>query len=604
MTKILTIPSTEYSSTVIGEVCDPIPDPSAILQLNSTTQGFVGPRLTTVQVNEIVSPAVGLLVFNTDLAEYVFWNGSAWTPIGSGGTPSPTPTPGPTPAPTPAPTPSAEAGVFILGASPTGSGIVGSQTYKPNTVPSNIDLATATTDTSPVIINIGANGGYLNYNPVITVNGITATLTETSTKRWFTGTAQITLVSGANTVIATSSEGGTDTAIITLSAGGPAVQSVAFGSYPGSQTELKSGDVIGVTIDTDMSATSVTVQSGGATSTTFSFPVTNGVATGNITIGSNSGSQPITVKAQNSLGTFGTVFTSGNLTLDQVHPTIGSFTVTYPSTQTAFGAGQGGTIASTVTNFDTITYSSANFTIGGGTTTYQATKAITEASGTYVYSGTNYTITAVKASNNSTTTASTLAKIASVAPTAAITISPTGRLVSSPTGILYTITLTPTQVLPAAPSMNASLGMFQGSWTPSGNNWTIGLLISDSTAKGTGVFTSLSMTNGANIVGTSITSGSTYTVGGFAVRTLTFAAFSRVSAIGTNVATAANLQAAIVGGNTLTLEPDNGVYSDGFYPANSDGSYNATGAYMGLSDTAFVGSNTSGTLQCTIQETA
>jgi hypothetical protein len=42
------------------------PDPSAILDVNSTTKGFLVPRMTATQRAAIVNPAAGLLVFQTD----------------------------------------------------------------------------------------------------------------------------------------------------------------------------------------------------------------------------------------------------------------------------------------------------------------------------------------------------------------------------------------------------------------------------------------------------------------------------------------------------------------------------------------------------------
>lgn len=63
-------------------------DPSAKLQVNSTTKGFLPPRMTEAQKNAIASPAAGLLVYQTDAtAGYYYYNGSAWTAIGgaSGG---------------------------------------------------------------------------------------------------------------------------------------------------------------------------------------------------------------------------------------------------------------------------------------------------------------------------------------------------------------------------------------------------------------------------------------------------------------------------------------------------------------------------------------
>lgn len=42
------------------------PNASAILELNSTTQGFLPPRMTSLQRGNILSPAVGLMVYQTD----------------------------------------------------------------------------------------------------------------------------------------------------------------------------------------------------------------------------------------------------------------------------------------------------------------------------------------------------------------------------------------------------------------------------------------------------------------------------------------------------------------------------------------------------------
>lgn len=57
---------------------------AASLEINSTTRGFRAPRMTTVQRNAIASPGAGLLVYDTDLAAYVFHNGASWQTIGGG----------------------------------------------------------------------------------------------------------------------------------------------------------------------------------------------------------------------------------------------------------------------------------------------------------------------------------------------------------------------------------------------------------------------------------------------------------------------------------------------------------------------------------------
>jgi hypothetical protein len=57
-----------------------VPDPTSILDLTSNTQGFLAPRLTTAQRTSIANPAPGLLVFDTNVGCYFYYNG-AWTSL-------------------------------------------------------------------------------------------------------------------------------------------------------------------------------------------------------------------------------------------------------------------------------------------------------------------------------------------------------------------------------------------------------------------------------------------------------------------------------------------------------------------------------------------
>jgi hypothetical protein len=61
------------------------PDNSAILDLSSTTRGFLPPRLTTTQRDAVGSPAEGLLVYNDTTNALNFYNGSSWAAVGTGG---------------------------------------------------------------------------------------------------------------------------------------------------------------------------------------------------------------------------------------------------------------------------------------------------------------------------------------------------------------------------------------------------------------------------------------------------------------------------------------------------------------------------------------
>jgi len=55
------------------------PDNSAILDITSTTQGLLPPRLTLTQRDAIVSPAEGLFIYNTDSNCFQFYDGSTWS---------------------------------------------------------------------------------------------------------------------------------------------------------------------------------------------------------------------------------------------------------------------------------------------------------------------------------------------------------------------------------------------------------------------------------------------------------------------------------------------------------------------------------------------
>jgi hypothetical protein len=54
---------------------------SAILQADSTTRGFLPPRLTTAQRDLIGTPAAGLMIYNTSTNRPNFYDGSAWVAL-------------------------------------------------------------------------------------------------------------------------------------------------------------------------------------------------------------------------------------------------------------------------------------------------------------------------------------------------------------------------------------------------------------------------------------------------------------------------------------------------------------------------------------------
>lgn len=96
---LLLLSITGYSQVGIGTAS---PDNSAMLDVSSTTKGFLAPRLTTAQRITLAATAVdGLMVYDTDLHTYFFYKGGSfntwdqhlssstgWGTTGTGGTDS------------------------------------------------------------------------------------------------------------------------------------------------------------------------------------------------------------------------------------------------------------------------------------------------------------------------------------------------------------------------------------------------------------------------------------------------------------------------------------------------------------------------------------
>lgn len=56
------------------------PDRSSVFHVESTTQGMLLPRLTTIEQNNILNPASGLIIYNTDHNEFRFNYGAPVSP--------------------------------------------------------------------------------------------------------------------------------------------------------------------------------------------------------------------------------------------------------------------------------------------------------------------------------------------------------------------------------------------------------------------------------------------------------------------------------------------------------------------------------------------
>lgn len=527
--------------------------------------------------------------------------------------------------------------IFFIDAIPTPSsgGIIGNKVYLPGTVPSNAVITEATTDNDAVRVRLLAEGPATFYSPTIQITGspalpgepINVPLTEDSNdKRLFYGELDLS-ISINTTLTATSSNGAQAEIIINRAAAGPLISSLTIGALPIGvnsglqQTEVKAGDVVPITGTVENTATGVSLLGGGAAAS--SSVLTLGAANsggsgfktfnGSFVVSNLSGSQTVSAVAVNSFGTEGDEFISTNsITLNQTFPIIGTITFDYPVGQQAIKNSETATVNSIVSDFDLIEYTSSTDLSVANTTTYESAKIVTRIGGDYVYGVNNYTITAIKASNDALTAASGAVTIANVAPTASLSIdSSPARLRSSSSGQNYSVRLDPNQFLLQAPdALVADEGIFSGSWTSStGDTWVKTITINDTHAKGTHTFNSMIITGLAGVQGTVITAGNTYEIGGFTSRILTYAAFQQASDIGTFVADASKLVASYQNSSSLTFVSNLNDQTQAFSVAdriNDDVNalYDPTNRYLWINDVAFAGSNTTGTLTVVVEELA
>ena len=373
---------------------------------------------------------------------------------------------------------------------------------------------------------------------------------------------------------------------------GPVVESVSFGSLPGTQTELKSGDTILATFtfdttnvdrvnldgtnDNNLASSDQTINvttTGKNADATITINYTLGANTGGVN-GTGGQNKPIKARAKknNHHGNWGGFLTSSaTLTVNNQAPTFSSPSVTYPASQTAIASGDSATVNIVVSNQGaTVGAASYSYTSPGNQLTITS-PAVYDVSGdkdVSVNSGftssntstNNYTLTVVRPENGKSSSVSTLVKIVTTTPS--LTVSYTGARLRSGgnagTSVQqYGITLTSTEPL-ADFSMDpaTSAGTFASTTWQTTNNtvWTNTLNVSDNDNKGTFSWQNVDAATQANVSKTSINTGATYVLGGFVSRTLTPSAQSRTVAIGTNVSNTSKLTATETFRGTITFD--------------------------------------------------
>jgi len=567
--------------------------------------------------------------------------------------------------------------LYVSDVTPPGSGIVSDHVYVPNTSPPNLIVSEATSDEELVRIHFRVESESTFFAPTVLVDvlgdNVTGTLTQDPQNPiMYDGYADITVADGltAGRVIDIESYSGpspttqlaTTSVLIKRAEEPPQFQVMMFDTvfptvssditsgYPGgTQTTIKSGDIFYVTGTVENSATLVYLVTGDAVgSGTFSTDEAGSTLDGansggagfrtftiRFTGSSASGAQTADAIAVNSFGTESLPYTTlDTVPMDQVFPSVSINSVTYPVAQQALKGSEVASVSNTVSGQDYVYYyenGGAGFIDIANPTTYEVVKNVTRIGGGYVYNANNFGITAYKTSNGTVTIDETGdVNISNVAPTVAIT-GASSRLISSPSGQNYTITLTFTQELIQAPTVissgDPSAGA-RGTVTGSGDVWSFNINVDDADTKGTFNWTIDDInTLSDNIYnGISITSGSSYEIGGFTTRTVTVGALEQVVDIGVDISDPSKVTVKYAGttdnltyrGSDLTQFQKGWSTVDGgqlVFTAGADPFQNYTNfvyqdplatptSWLLLTDAAFAGANTSGTLLVEIGEGA
>ena len=294
------------------------PNASALLDLTSTTKGFLPPRMTAVQRAAIVTPTAGLMVYQTDGTPGLYqFDGSAWAQVGaSGGGSGVTSVSGTAPV-----TVTGTTTPVISMAKATGStdGYLAAADF------AAFSAKGSGTVTSVAALNLGAAGNDLSSSvatgtstPVITLNVPTASASNRgvlSSADWttFNGKAPLASPIFTGTPAAPTATGGTNTTQIATTA-------FVTTAVAGKEPSLGNPGSDGYVLSSTAAGVRSWVAAGGGGGWNQTLPVASGGSTGAILItNENSSTSPFMHAFSSTNGTAGNNLflgtSAGNFTL-------------------------------------------------------------------------------------------------------------------------------------------------------------------------------------------------------------------------------------------------------------------------------------------------
>lgn len=500
--------------------------------------------------------------------------------------------------------------LVVVNVTPTAEGNVGEHRYVAGTVPANNILSSVVADTKNIRVTVHSEGTAYKPPQEVFVNEVPVVFDTEVGPALFSGYADLTLEETGEVIV---TAGPAETSVhVTLELFGPALDVLTIGVLPGDQTAAKENDLVQFTAITANTTNEIVIKNQGAAKSVqnFTFGQEDSAGTGLKTVtgffkaSNRTGEAGITAYAVNKLGTHGQEVSSVNtILLDQTFPQIANAVVTYPEDTTALKTGAVGVVAAAITEADSVTYTSADYLSVDQPNVYAETKDVTlTEAGKYHIGTDNVTITATRANNGAVTVKKAQVNVASAAVVVTGTVAG-ARLRTSPEGNAATITIKVDQTLQDAIILATTVGEIAKQ--PAYVRKEGSLFVYEGTIKvtdgdaGTAVITS----DIVNMAGVVTELEISKAIGGFLLKELTVPAFSQIAAIGVNVVDINKVQVRYTDTeNLLTVRHDLADVVGSFTIVDEQGNYSATGDHLFLSDRAFAGANTLGTLSVDIEE--
>lgn len=412
-------------------------------------------------------------------------------------------------------------------------------------------LEQCVTSTQFVRIHILAITGFSNFRPTVLVAGSMVNLIQDEDQNVWTGTIDLDLQ--GKIVITASHEDGANHSISIVSDTLPVIQAANFvGNYPIGQSELKEDDLFSFEVNSAINFVSIEFDDfGAAKPQVFDFAATTS-ETVSIQI-ANRGTIPeklgVRVRIKNTNETFSEWFYSGSLgeldgvnkvTLNNSQPEIVLNTLNYPENQEALKNNETATIEHTISDFDTVAYSSGGQIQINDSATYQQNKPVQRLAGSYNVSLPNLSITATRAANAASVQLDIIVQIAHIAPDISL-VAPIGRLISggnAGTEIeAHLVRIGSSQKLIELPEIAAPMGQLVGSIGATANplEFEQTIEIHDNVPKGIYQMQLISAKNLAGLTVSDFSNSANYEIGGFSKRIIPIEAFANEALIGTPV---------------------------------------------------------------------